>query len=819
MNSHSTPRRWAAAFVPALLVLALVAGCMPIQPPTATPPQATGVDAQPVPQAGAIPAPVDTVPADAQPAADTLAGEWTGSIAIAGIELAIDLHVTQTDGGYSATLDIPQQQAMGLPVGNLEVELPDLRFTILGGAQQADFVGALGDDGVISGDFSQAGQSGAFTLARSENVAAGTEGAAVPTAPAGASGISEIYTDTTGLWSVPVPTGWTVTPQAGYVTMQGPEQDITVHLLTVPGEDQEAAIADAWQLVRPGFDLPIEQTANPPSAEGVEKTIAYSYDTGDDNHIVQATAQLYDGVNYVQLYDLPLEAAQRRGAQLAIVSSGFKILATKQLDLTGKQPAALTDDIVKQWEAFINDAQAKLEVPGALVGVVRDGELVYAKAFGYSDPETQTPMRTDMQMMIGSTGKSLTTMMMGTLVDDGLMTWDTPVQQLYPAFAVKDPELSETITMRNLVCACTGVPRRDFEFALNANELSASDVIASLQSFEFFTDFGEAFQYSNQMVATAGYIAGLVAEPGMDDPDAAYTKALQERVTGPIGMENTTLSFDEVIARDNHATPHSYNALGEYVTIPLTVEQVLRPVAPAGGHWSTLEDMARYMATQLSNGVAPDGERVVSEKNLLVTREPQVKVTSDVSYGLGWLVGTYKGLPLIEHGGNTLGFTSDFAFLPTADIGVIVLTNAQGSNNFNASVRTRLFELLYDVPSTAEPNLQFIVDQTSEQRGKMAEQLSGALDEAAVAPFVGSYSNPTLGNMELRLADGKLIADFGELVTSVAPKTNDKGEPDNYLFFDPPLAGTAVKLQMADDGTPNVVIGAGLTEYTFTPAE
>lgn len=792
------PRRWAAAIVPPLCALLLLAACVPIQSPAE----------------GTVPAPV--APAPAAETVDSLAGNWEGSIAVAGIELAITLHYTETGDAWSATLDIPQQNALGLPVGNLEVNLPRLRFTILEGAQQAAFDGLLDESENLSGSFSQAGQEGTFALTRA--LAAQATDAA-PAAPAAASGIAQVYTDTTGLWSVPVPTGWTVTVQDGFATLQDPEQQITVHLLTVPGDDQAAAIADAWQVAQPGFDLPIDQTVTPPSAEGVEKTLVYSYDTGDDTHIVQAAAQLYDGVNYVQLYAVTLEAAQRRGAQLTIVDSGFKILAAQKLDLTDKQPAELTDAIIHQWEAFINDAQASLDVPGAVVGVVRGGELVYARGFGYADAESQTPMTPQTQMMIGSTGKSLTTLMMGTLVDDGLMTWDTPAQQLYPGFAVMDPALSKTITMRNLVCACTGVPRRDLEFLMNANELSATDVISSLRTFEFFTEFGEAFQYSNQMVVTAGYIAGLTAEPGMTDPDAAYTQALRERVTGPIGMEDTTLSFDEVIARGNYAMPHSYNALSAYVTIPLTVEHTLRPIAPAGGHWSTLEDMARYMATQLSTGVARDGTRVVSEENLLVTREPQVKVSADVSYGLGWLVGAYKGLPMIEHGGNTLGFTSDFAFLPTADLGVIVLTNAQASNSFSGAVRVRLLELLFDIPSQVEPNLQFMADQINEQLAKIEQQLSGALDEAAVAPYVGRYSSPVLGSLAMRLEDGKLMADFGEFVTSVVPKTDDKGEPDNYIAFDPPLAGYPFKLETADDGAPNVIIGAGLTEYVFTPVE
>ncbi|MBK8047691.1 MAG: beta-lactamase family protein [Anaerolineales bacterium] len=210
---------------------------------------------------------------------------------------------------------------------------------------------------------------------------------------------------------------------------------------------------------------------------------------------------------------------------MQIITTGFKISGLEEEDLTGIAPLTVTPAITEPLEAFIEDYMEKFDIPGAAVGIVQNGSVVYARGFGVANPETGAPMTPETNLMIGSTGKSLTTLMMGTLVDDGLMTWDTPVVELFPAFKVKDPELSKTITMRNLVCACTGVPRRDFEFLFNAQEQKAEDIVASLGDFEFFTKFGEAFQYSNQMVGTAGYVAAPSLK-GTDDLLANYKKAL-----------------------------------------------------------------------------------------------------------------------------------------------------------------------------------------------------------------------------------------------------------------------------------------------------
>ena len=117
-------------------------------------------------------------------------------------------------------------------------------------------------------------------------------------------------------------------------------------------------------------------------------------------------------------------------------------------------------------------------------------------------------------------------MLMATLVDDGLMEWDTPVIDVLPTFALADPELTQEITVRNLVCACTGVPRRDFEVLMNYDDLSAEDIVESLASFELFTDFGEAFQYSNQMVETGGYEAATVAGAEYGSLHNGYMEAI-----------------------------------------------------------------------------------------------------------------------------------------------------------------------------------------------------------------------------------------------------------------------------------------------------
>lgn len=640
--------------------------------------------------------------------------------------------------------------------------------------------------------------------------------AAPPEASAATAERSNEYLSPDGRFRAPIPTNWTAEQQAGYVRLASPEAGIVIYLLTVQAASSAAAIEQGWQIVNPSFAEPIEESASPPPSGGVEEITVITYRFDEENEqFFQALARLYDGLYYLLLIDGNITAIQQRQAQISIISSGFTITALAETDLTGVEPLAASA-VISQLESFVEEGLAQFGIPGAAVAVVQDGEIVYSNGFGVTERGGDIPLTPQTQMMIGSTGKSLTTMLMGTLVDEGKMAWDTPAVDVLPQFAVNDPGLTESITLRNLVCACTGVPRRDFELMFNAAELSAEDMVKSLATFEFFTDFGEAFQYSNQLVATGGYAAAAADGADFGNLFPGYQQSLQDNVLTPIGMVNTTVSFAEVRARANYALPHSLGIDGTYEPLALEVEELLVPVAPAGAHWSTLEDMTRYLLTELALGVAPDGTRVISESNLRERWQPQVAVSADTDYGLGWLISDYKGLQLIHHGGNTLGFTSSFGFLPAVDLGIIVLSNGQGTNYFNESVSARLLELLFDQEPAAAAAMQFTYEQLQRQFAETS-RLRDAVAVDTVEPYLGTFTNPALGSLTLRLEGDALIADAGEFAVPLLPleEEDNPAALAGYVATAAPITGLLFKLSENAAGAPVIEFGQGAVAYIF----
>jgi CubicO group peptidase (beta-lactamase class C family) len=493
--------------------------------------------------------------------------------------------------------------------------------------------------------------------------------------------------------------------------------------------------------------------------------------------------------------------------------------ATGQPDLTGVAPLPLTGERRAAFEAYVADALHRLGVPGASVAVVQDGEVVYLQGFGVKELGGTDPVTADTLLMIGSVTKSLTSTMAATLVDEGWLSWDTPMVELLPGFAVADPELTPRLTIADAFCACTGIPRRDPEGLFNADTLTPEGAIAQVAELPLTTPFGEVFQYSNQLYVLGGYAAAAAAGAAPNNLYGGYVLAVQERLLDPMGMTRSTFALDEVVASGDYALPHNAGIDGQTVRLPLLLERTVTAGAPSGALWSSAREMARYLQTELAGGVAPDGTRVVSAENLARTRAarvaiperpglPPVLLDAAQHYAMGWFVGEWRSLEMINHSGGVSGFAAEAAFLPEAGVGVVILTNdAQDGGLFANAVEFRLFELLFDQPAEIDALLDQSLEAQAAQLAEVQAQLR-PVDPAVVAPYLGRYTHPTAGEIELVLRGDRLIFDAGEVRSELRAMVDEAGEVVAYVFADPPLAGRPVPivLQEGADGTPEVVV-------------
>jgi CubicO group peptidase (beta-lactamase class C family) len=482
----------------------------------------------------------------------------------------------------------------------------------------------------------------------------------------------------------------------------------------------------------------------------------------------------------------------------------------------------LTGERLATFAAYVATTLAELEVPGATVGVIQGTEIAFLQGFGVRELGRPEPVTPDTLLRIGSVTKSFSSMLAATLVDAGRLTWDTTLVELLPDFAVADVDLTSQLTVRDAFCACSGLPRRDLEFIFNAHALTPERMIAGMATLPLTAPYGTTYQYSNQMVGAGGFAAAVADGGSSDDLGRAYTIALRERVLNPIGMPRTTYALTEVVADTDYAVPHAEDITGTLHPVPLMVDDAwLVPVAPSGALWSSAREMVRYVQTELGQGIAPDGVRVVSAENLEHTWQPGIALSASPGapplmtafaghYALGWVAGSYGGQRAIWHSGGTLGFSSLVTFLPEADLGVVVLTNGSGSAvQLTYAIVFRLLELLFDQPESFGALLEAQVAGAAAGRAELLAQL-GQVDPAAVTPFLGRYANPDLGEMTLSLHGGQLIFEADGMRSELRPRLDADGTVAGYLMVEPPLGGfppqMTIALEQEAGDRPHIVI-------------
>jgi CubicO group peptidase (beta-lactamase class C family) len=614
------------------------------------------------------------------------------------------------------------------------------------------------------------------------------------------------------------PKGWWVTQSTDSVVLEDPDRALKTTLVETPEADAMKAIDASWQKVQPGFALKrLHDPESPPPIRGWEAVTNQDYDTKvADQRVVFAMARRYNGTSFVALIDSARDAMGRRAAQLDTALWTFQPSGMHEESFKGKTPRTIDDARAKELDAFIEQARVKLDVPGAAVGIIEGGKVVYEKGFGARALGKKDPVTPDTLFMIGSITKSMTTMMEATLVDAGKIAWDTPVTKVLPSFALGDADLTEKLAMWHTACACTGMPRRDMEFLFEFANVTPEQRIASMKTMKPTTGFGETFQYSNLMVAAGGYAAAHAYDDKHSVGDA-YDAVMKKNIFEPIGMKSTTLDFTAAL-RANHAMPHAESVDGAPHPIPIAEEHFVTPLRPAGGVWSSVHDMERYVMTEMADGVSPDGKRVVSAANLHERRKQRVRSSDVGGYGLGLGVGTFRDLPVLEHDGGTFGFGTMMFMFPEQNIAIISLTDTSNGGAFNAVVHRKVIEEIFEgARDLAGPRVEFFVKSKQANIAKELEKLNREPDPKWVKGLAGTYANADLGKITLAAAAKGGTLDAGEWKSAFGQKKETDGTIKVELI-DPPVAGFELVVG-GDEAHPTLTLNDEQVKYVFERAK
>ena len=329
-------------------------------------------------------------------------------------------------------------------------------------------------------------------------------------------------------------------------------------------------------------------------------------------------------------------------------------------------------DRLRMIEAWIESLMHKKSMPGMSVGVLYDRELLWARGFGLADVESQIPATPQTIYRIASITKTFTATAIMQLRDRGLLQLDDPVCRHLPWFRFHNrfPEAPE-VTLRHLITHTSGLPREspfpywnDFKFP------TREKMIESLTGQENAFPSETRWKYSNLALSIAGEVVAAVS-------GQPYHEYIYEHILEPLWMESTS-----VFLPDGHRSRLAVGygqrrADGSRHIMPFSD---LKGLAPAGNISSTVEDLARFISFQFSDGQA-EGAQVLKESTLREMHRVQWLAPDWKSgSGLGFRIRRDEGRILCGHGGSVSGYRSQILFAPEEKVGVVCLVNADDAD-------------------------------------------------------------------------------------------------------------------------------------------
>ncbi|NUS60723.1 MAG: serine hydrolase [Lysobacter sp.] len=358
----------------------------------------------------------------------------------------------------------------------------------------------------------------------------------------------------------------------------------------------------------------------------------------------------------------PVQAVPPTGVQLASVIE------------PNPTPVASGFD-VRVYEDMAQQLVADQRIPGMAMAIVKNGRIVSMRGYGITDTKAAEPIDSHTVFRLASLSKSFAGTMTGLLVNDGVIRWDSRVNDYLPDFHLQNEYATQRLTVADVLSHRTGLSHNAFDRDLEGNvdyrTLTQKLAYAPAKCLP-----GDCYGYQNIAFSLIGDV--VFAATG-----AFYPQEVERRIFKPLGMNDASLGLEGIEASPRWAKPH---VRGRGGWVSLMPKPSYYRVAPAAGVNASISDMAQWLLAH--GGHRPD---VLSAPLLATLHAPLVSTPGELrgtwrrarlnaaSYAIGWRVYDYSGHQLVFHAGAVQGYRGMMALLPERDLGVAILWNSESS--------------------------------------------------------------------------------------------------------------------------------------------
>lgn len=413
----------------------------------------------------------------------------------------------------------------------------------------------------------------------------------------------------------------------------------------------------------------------------------------------------------------------------------------------------------KNFDQWVESGREEWAIPGMAIGIVKNGEVIYAKGFGEKQLGSGEKVDANTIFSIASVSKNMTAAALGILVDEGKINWDDKLTQHISWFQMKDPWVTNEMTIRDALTHQVGLGRVLGNRLQFMTENTRDSILYRVRYMDLEAPFRSKFVYNNVMYSLAGQIIEYTDGRTWDD-------FLKKQLFQPLGMNNTTTSISQIKKSDNQAYPHQ-EIDGKIVPIQ---RRNWDNAGPAGGVNSTVNDLNKWLLMQLQVAGTFKDKTIISSKQMNEIQKPQAlrphasASSAHASYGLGWNILDYKNHRVITHGGATDGFITAMYLVPELELGVVVLTNT--FNNFADAVSYQVMDAFIDSNDkdwnqTYRNNYIRAYERATKARQAIHDaRVKNTKTSLNLDAYIGTYESKAYGKIEVKRIGNELKIQF-----------------------------------------------------------
>ena len=415
-------------------------------------------------------------------------------------------------------------------------------------------------------------------------------------------------------------------------------------------------------------------------------------------------------------------------------------------------------------EKELNEILEVTKTPGFTVAIVEGKKIIYAKGFGYRDFENKISADANTLYAIGSSSKAFTSSILGQLRQEDKISFEESPIKYIPDLKFYNDEMNNNIIIKDLMSHRTGLPRHDYSWYLFPTN-NKDSLLLRVEYQEPFIGVREQWYYNNFMFLAQGVIAERIT-------DESWEENIKNRFFEPLDMTRSNVSIEELEKSSNAAI--GYELKKDSIISRMDYYHIAG-MSPAGSINSSVNEMSNWLITWINKGKFK-GKQILPEAYINEAISSQMVIGGGLpdkefpdmhlsNYGYAWFLSSYRGHYRVQHGGNIDGFSANVAFFPSDSIGVVVLTNQNGSA-VPSLVRNTVADRMLKTQKTdwskrfTERKLKAKKEEDEAKTETTSSKIENTNPSHILPNYIGKYSNPGYGEFNISNQNDSLFANF-----------------------------------------------------------